>query len=252
VTVQADATVVSFARMVPGIRKLAVIPNPLPAELADPPGRRVDTTGAPGARKRIMAMGRLVGDKQFDLLIDAFGGVASAYADWDLWIWGEGPDRNALAQRIAARGLTDRVRLAGRTESPWDELARAQLFVLSSAVEGFPNVLLEAMALGLPCVAFDCPSGPAEMTRQGKDALLVPAGDVEGLRQTLARMMSDPALRRILGERAAVSVRRRYALAAVLAEWDGLFEQVGARPTRTAAGSTRPENVAGTLPEGSR
>ncbi|WP_154589660.1 glycosyltransferase, partial [Bordetella pertussis] len=96
---------------------------------------------APAARKRLMAMGRMVPDKRFD----------------------------------------------GRTAAPWDELAKADAFVLSSAVEGFPNVLLEAMSLGLPCAAFDCPSGPAEMTRGGRDALLVPAGQRDALRDALGR-----------------------------------------------------------------
>ncbi|WP_154393295.1 glycosyltransferase, partial [Bordetella pertussis] len=90
--------------------------------------------------------------------------------------------RDDLQAQVAARGLATRIHMPGRTAAPWDELAKADAFVLSSAVEGFPNVLLEAMSLGLPCAAFDCPSGPAEMTRGGRDALLVPAGQRDALR----------------------------------------------------------------------
>lgn len=235
VTVQARATVAALERQVPGLKRLGVIPNPLPPELTDAPAMPACGTGEP--RKRLMAMGRLVAGKQFEPLADSFAALAPAYPDWDLWIWGEGPRRAALESRIAALGLDHRIRLPGRTDTPWDELSHAQAFVLSSAAEGFPNALLEAMALGLPCVAFDCPSGPRDMTRDGQDALLVPAGDFQALSQALQRLLDDSALRTRLGARAALSVRSRYALPAVLAQWDDLFQQVCA--PRVAAGPLR-------------
>ncbi|OZI42989.1 glycosyltransferase family 4 protein [Bordetella genomosp. 4] len=226
VTVQADDTVGPFARDVPGIKQLKVIPNPLPPELLDAP--LVDTQ-AVTPRKQLLAMGRLAPAKRFDLLIDVFADLADEFSDWDLSIWGEGADRDDLQARIDAAGLQHRVQLRGRTDAPWDALSQGQAFVLSSAVEGFPNVLLESMALGLPCVAFDCPSGPREMTRDGQDAVLVPAGDRDKLREALRRVFSDPALRQDLGKRAAESVRNRYALPAVLAQWDALFDSVRGR-----------------------
>ncbi|OZI38788.1 glycosyl transferase [Bordetella genomosp. 5] len=224
VTVQAHATAKPFARDVPGIERLEVIPNPLPPELLDAP---ITTVGAPAQeRKRLIAMGRLVPDKQFDLLIDVYAGLAQDFPDWDLWIWGEGPMREQLEAQVEAAGLAGRVHLPGRTAEPWVEQARGEAFVLTSAVEGFPNVLLEAMAVGLPAVTFDCTSGPEEITRNGQDALLVPPGDRDGLRTALASLMRDPDLRARLGQQGAQSVRRRYSLAAVLAEWDDLFAQV--------------------------
>lgn len=226
VTVQADATVEPFARQVPGIRRLTVIPNPLPAELSDAPLTHVD---AGAGRKRLAGMGRMVPEKQFDQLIAAFAELAPTYPEWDLYLWGDGPQREALQAQVRAAGLERRIFMPGRTETPWEELARSQAFVMSSSVEGFPNVLLEAMALGLPCVTFDCPSGPREITRDGQDALLVPLGDRAGLSDSIARLMGDASLRVDLGARAARSVRSRYALPAVLAEWDRLIATVRGR-----------------------
>ncbi|WP_397474831.1 glycosyltransferase family 4 protein [Pusillimonas sp.] len=226
VTVQAESSVEPFKRMVPGIRRLEVVSNPLPPELLLRSPQGVSTT----QRKRLMAMGRLVPNKQFDVLIEVFSLLASRHPDWDLVIWGDGPMRDLLLTQVHRLGMAERISLPGRSNTPWDELAAADAFALTSAVEGFPNVLLEAMALGLPCIAFDCPSGPADMTRHGQDALLVPLGDVAGLSKGLEQLMQDPELRAKLGRRGAESVRTRYALPRVLERWDGIMKQAGVTP----------------------
>jgi|GEM_PF-14423 len=232
VAVQTDATATALQAEVSGIRRLVVVPNPLPSDLTDAP-LAVCYQPSAGTRKLLMAMGRLVPAKQFDLLIDVFAQLAAAHPDWDLCIWGDGPERATLQTQIAARKMAGRIVLAGRTDSPWDALSQGQAFVLCSKVEGFPNALLEAMALGLPCVAFDCPSGPRDISRNGQDALLVPLSDRHALAQALAQIMTDSTLRVELGERAAKEVRKRYALEGVLSQWDEVFTQVGARQNRS-------------------
>lgn len=230
VTLQSQDSVQAFANMVPGIRELAVIPNPLPPELLNAPRTRVAKT--PTARYRLVAMGRLVDFKRFDALIGVFAQLAAQYPEWDLYIWGEGPSRPQLLTVIQDAGLEARVFLPGRTDDPWTELAAGDIFVLTSQVEGFPNVLLEAMALGLPCVTVDCPSGPREMSRDGQDALLVPVDDQAALQNALVQLMGDPALRDVLGRHAAASVSSRYGLPEVLALWDALFDRAQAAVRR--------------------
>ncbi len=157
--------------------------------------------------------------KGFDLLIEAFARVAPSFPDWELTIHGEGDSRAGLEAARDRLGLTDRVQLPGPTRDLPSALTTADLFVLSSRYEGFPNVLCEAMAAGVPVVSFDCPSGPAEIVRDGTDGLLVPAGDVAGLAAALARLMGDDRARAAFAERAP-EVAGRFSAQAMLAQWE--------------------------------
>lgn len=224
VTVQSQDSVAPFQQMVPAMRRMAVIPNPLPPELAGTITAR--SVPEPGRRRRLVAMGRLMPVKRFEMLINVFATLAADFPEWDLYIWGDGPLRADLVSVVQQADLEARVCLPGRTSAPWDELAMADVFVLTSDVEGFPNVLLEAMALGVACVTVDCPSGPREISKNGEDALLVPLHDKQALADAMVQLMADPILRDVLGKHAAVSVRARYALPEVLHQWDELIASV--------------------------
>ncbi len=136
---------------------------------------------------------------------------------------------SSLANQIASYPVKIRegIQLLGATTDPWTVMQAADAFVLASEVEGFPNALLEAMGLGLPCVTTDCRSGPSEISRYGQDALLVPVGDLNALTQALSRLMGDADLRQTLGWQARTSVHERYRLETVLMIWDDIFRSVG-------------------------
>lgn len=224
VVVQTQDTATAFSAAEPNLGELAVIPNPIPAPLQLMPlNQVVEKT----ENCKLVAMGRLVPAKQFDQLVRAFGLVAEAYPNWSLHIYGEGPELEKLQKRAELVGFKDRIFFPGRTDTPWEILSKAQLFVLTSAYEGFPNVLLEAMTLGLPCISFDCPSGPRDISNNGRDASLVPLNNEHALVAALEELMSDPRLRGVLGQRAAISVRERYGMEAVLERWDQVFRQSG-------------------------
>lgn len=192
-----------------------VIPNPvdLPAGWRERRGGKV-----------LAAVGRLVPQKGFDLLLRAFAEVAPRFPEWTLVIWGEGEERPNLERQRDSLGLQHRVRLPGLSERPGIWVETADAFVLSSRYEGWGIVLLEAMGAGLPVVSFDCEWGPREMVRDGVDGLLVPREDVPALARALAAVLADEALRARLGAAARASAER-FAADRVVALWDEVIDE---------------------------
>lgn len=221
-TVQTAVVAAKVGSIYPGLGKVRAIPNPVPEGVAISVRKQV------GLRKKMLAIGRLAPEKQVDQIISAFSCLVSDFDDWDLEIYGDGPVRPVLEAQIKKLGLQNRIFLRGRTNTPWEVMAHSDAFVMASSYEGFPNSLLEAMGIGLPCVAFDCPSGPREISDNGEHAVLVPLNDHAALVAGLGRVMRDDFFRESLGRRARESVLTRFSLTAVMVGWDQLFREVGA------------------------
>jgi len=224
ITVLTEGVVEPFRKMVPGASSIVVMPNPLPNEVLQRALVRQET----GGRKKIISVGRLTGQKCFDVLIDAFSVIASERDDVDLVIFGDGPDRFQLQEQVARLGMGGRIMLPGTTQALWDELSKARAFAMSSRYEGLPMALMESLALGVPCVASDCPSGPRELTCDGRYGLLVPVGDRDALAHALRRVIDDDSLCREMGRQASQYMRERFGLQTILPMWDRLFARVGA------------------------
>lgn len=208
--------------------RFVVIPNPVPAgdpdELQEGVSLR-DLAGLQADAKTVVAMGRLDPQKGFDLLIDAFREVHQRQSDWHLIILGEGPARIQLEQQAARLQLAGCVHLPGSVRAARKYLSEADLFVLPSRFEGFPNVLLEAMVCGRPVVSFDCPSGPSEIIRDGYDGILVEIGNVPALSAAMGELMHDSIRRNDLGKN-ALQVLERFSMARTTALWNQLLSRV--------------------------
>ncbi|GGO23931.1 glycosyltransferase family 4 protein [Microbispora bryophytorum] len=180
----------------------------------------------------VVAAGRLVKQKGFDLLLPAFAQVVKEHPEWRLRVFGTGPKKAALRALIGEHGLSAHVTLMGRTNRLDEELARASIYALSSRFEGLPMVMIEAMTHALPIVAFDCPTGPRDVLTDGTDGVLVPSGDVDAFAAALNRLIADRDLRLRMGA-AAVATSGEYAPANVMPLWENLFTEL----LRTKTGS---------------
>jgi glycosyltransferase involved in cell wall biosynthesis len=204
-----------------------VMPNPVPYPLQVNVPELLPTDVVRTDRKVLLAVGRMSEEKGFSTLIEVFASLAEQCAQWNLVILGDGPLRPVLEQQVQAASLGARVLMPGRAGNVGAWYERADLYVLSSRVEGFPNTLGEAMAHGCAAVSFDCDTGPRDLIRHELDGLLVPPGDLAALALALGRLMQDDTLRAQLAAR-ALEVRSRYSIQRVLGLWDELFDEVKA------------------------
>ena len=142
-------------------------------------------------------------------------------------ILGEGEERSRLEALARELDLETRVRLPGRVSNLGDWYQRAELLLVTSRFEGFPNIITEAMAHACPVISVDCPTGPRDLITDGQDGLLLPANPPpQQIADAVIRLFSDEATRAAMSAR-AIAVRDRYSLDSILGRWGRIFEELG-------------------------
>ena len=175
--------------------------------------------------KRVIAVGRLDYQKSFDRLIMAWEKVVQKRPDWRLDIFGQGEWQEMLQKMIDDRGLQDVVRVNAPTKNIGKEYSESSMLVMSSHYEGFPMVMVEAMACGLPAVSFDFKCGPKDIIKDGENGVIVPDGDIDALAEAMMKLMGDDELRKRMGEEAK-KVVETYSEEKVMSKWMKLYEEV--------------------------
>ncbi|MFE1292815.1 glycosyltransferase [Streptomyces sp. NPDC058751] len=196
-----------------GMNNASFMPNPLPF---------VPEVPSPRTGNAVVSVGRLHDQKGIDMLLDAWAEVTPLHPDWRLRIYGSGEDEEILRKQCTALGLDGSVDWMGRTNDVPGALRGGSVFALSSRGEGFPLALMEAMAAGLPCAAFDCAPGVREIVRDGEDGLLAALGNTGELARRLDTLMSDKALRDSMGDAARANVQR-FTTDEIVRRWEALF-----------------------------
>lgn len=178
-------------------------------------------------KHRLIAVGRLVEQKGFDLLIKAWKIIEEnnlVDSDWHLDIYGTGALEKTLKNLIQQFHLK-RISLKGYSKNIDQELKEAAGFVLSSRYEGFVLVLLEAQAMGLPCVSFDCKEGPSEIIINNVNGFLVENGNVAALAEKMKEIMCNDEIRKTFSENAHMNLKR-FNIDTILEKWEMLFKRI--------------------------
>lgn len=178
------------------VENSVVIPNPVGREF-------IGWESSGNRKKEIVSVGRLEEQKDPLLLVEAFEEVHKIFPEYELVFYGEGSLKERIMQESRKRGLAEAVVLKGNVNRIGEAVRDASLFVLSSRYEGMPNALMEAMALGIPCVSTDCPcGGPAFLIRDGVNGLLAPVGDAGAFADAMIRILGDYDSAQRMGMRA--------------------------------------------------
>lgn len=196
--------------------KSIIIPNPVNI------GNRIRVKRK--SEKEIISVGRLMPQKNQMMLIDAWRMIADDYPDYHLIIYGEGPERTLLEARIKELKIEDKVRLPGEIKNIYEEMSKAQLFVLTSNYEGMPNALIEAMCIGLPCIATDV-SGVRDLIADGENGIIVECNNKNELAKKISFLIEDENIRLSIG-RKAVLLNKRLNVDNIIECWEKFIKRL--------------------------
>lgn len=175
--------------------------------------------------KWIITVGRLVPEKGPEYLLEVAQRILKKYPDWQWILLGEGEMRPVLEDGIRSGQLEERLILRGRVQNVGDYLQRSRIYVMTSCRESLPMCLLESKAYGLPCVAFDVPTGPAELIADGVNGYLIPAFACDKMEERIGRLIEDAELRERFSLNAGLGMEK-YRPDFILAQWNQVIEQV--------------------------
>ena len=200
----------------PELKNICVIPDPLSF---------IPTKHSELKEKRVIAVGRYVYQKGFDLLLQAWSKIEKQYPDWQLAIFGDG-NRTPYEKQLEALEIDNkRCHLNGPTSDIQQEYINSSIFVFSSRFEGFGMVLVEAMACGLPVVSFDCPCGPKDIVKDGEDGILVENGNIDLLAINLSNLLNSKSLRQSMSK-AGQKNAQRFCIDHIAEQWRNIFESL--------------------------
>lgn len=209
--------------------KIAVIYNPI--DIKEIETLSTEEVNHPWFQEQIpiiISVGRLTQQKDYPYLIKTFA-IVKKSINCRLFIIGDGEDKEKLIQMAKEIGLEKDIEFAGFQKNPFKYMDRASLFVLSSLYEGFGNVIVEAMALGLPVISTDCPSGPSEIIENRKNGLLVPVRDEHALAQSILSILTNQDLKDSLGKEAKLRAQF-FATEKIIKDYVRIFSENSSSP----------------------